>query len=254
MLVRYKWSVLRGSTIGTLIGIQPGAGADMASWISYATSKKFSKDPENFGTGHIEGIVEASSANNASLAGAWIPALVFGIPGDSITAIAIGVLYMKNMNPGPTMFTENPQNIAAIFLVFIIANLLLLPLGWLTVKAATKLLGVSRAILMPIILLFSITGSFAANNALFSVVLMAVAGIFAFGMEENGFPLAPLILGLVLGPMLEVNFVTSMIKSDDDPTVFFTRPIAMWLAAATCLILLWPLLRKAVGLLKSHRN
>ena len=254
MLVRYKWSVLRGSTIGTLIGIQPGAGADMASWISYATSKKFSKEPEKFGTGHIEGIVEASSANNASLAGAWIPALVFGIPGDSITAIAIGVLYMKNMNPGPTMFTENPQNIAAIFLVFIIANLLLLPLGWLTVKAATKLLGVSRAILMPIILLFSITGSFAANNALFSVVLMAVAGIFAFGMEENGFPLAPLILGLVLGPMLEVNFVTSMIKSDDDPTVFFTRPIAMWLAAATCLILLWPLLRKAVGLLKSHRN
>ena len=187
-------------------------------------------------------------------AGAWIPALVFGIPGDSITAIAIGVLYMKNMNPGPTLFTENPQNIAAIFLVFIIANLLLLPLGWLTVKAATKLLGVSRAILMPIILLFSITGSFSSNNALFSVVLMAVAGIFAFGMEENGFPLAPLILGLVLGPMLEVNFVTSMIKSDDDPTVFFTRAIAMWLAAATCLILLWPLLRKAVGLLKSHRN
>ena len=94
--------------LGTLIGIQPGSGADMASWMSYAMSKRFSKEPEKFGTGHVEGIVESGAANNSSLAGAWIPALVFGIPGDSITAIAIGVLYIKGLNPGPMIFVQQP--------------------------------------------------------------------------------------------------------------------------------------------------
>ena len=120
---------LRGSAVGTAIGIQPGAGADIASWITYAASKRFSKEPEKFGTGHVEGIIESGAANNSALAGAWVPALVFGIPGDSITAIAIGVLYLKNMNPGPTLFINNPQNVYAIFLVFILANLIMLPLG-----------------------------------------------------------------------------------------------------------------------------
>jgi TctA family transporter len=101
LLKKYRWALVRGSALGTVIGIQPGSGADMASWLSYAMSKKFSKEPEKFGTGHVEGIVESGAANNSSLAGAWIPAIVFGIPGDSITAIAIGVLYLKNMNPGP---------------------------------------------------------------------------------------------------------------------------------------------------------
>ena len=245
LLSRYRWPLMRGSTLGVMVGIAPGSGSDMAAWLSYAASKKFSREPEKFGTGHVEGIVEASASNNAALAGAWIPALVFGIPGDTITAIAIGVLYLKNMNPGPTMFTDNPQNIAAIFLVFILANLLMLPLGWFAIKAATRVLAVSRAALMPVILLFCITGSFASNNAVFGVAVMGVFGFIAFLMEENGFPVAPVVLGIVLGPMLERNFVTSMIKSDGDPFVFFTRPIAMWLAAATCLIVAWPVLRAA---------
>jgi len=108
LLKKYPWPLVRGSALGTIIGIQPGSGADMASWMSYAMSKKFSKEPEKFGTGHVEGIVESGAANNSSLAGAWIPAIVFGIPGDSITAIAIGVLYLKNMNPGPMIFVNNP--------------------------------------------------------------------------------------------------------------------------------------------------
>src|SRR6185369_11941517 len=98
---KYPVSILRGSTLGTIVGALPGAGADIAAWMSYAMSKKFSKEPEKFGTGHVEGIVEAGAANNSALAGAWIPALVFGIPGDSITAIVIGVLYIKGLNPGP---------------------------------------------------------------------------------------------------------------------------------------------------------
>ena len=105
---RYQWSLLRGSALGTVVGIQPGAGADMAAWMSYAMSKRFSKEPEKFGTGHVEGIVESGAANNSALAGAWIPALVFGIPGDSITAIAIGVLYLKGMNPGPVDLHQQP--------------------------------------------------------------------------------------------------------------------------------------------------
>jgi len=240
LLKKYPWPLVRGSALGTIIGIQPGSGADMASWMSYAMSKKFSKEPEKFGTGHVEGIVESGAANNSSLAGAWIPAIVFGIPGDSITAIAIGVLYLKNMNPGPMIFVNNPENIYAIFLVFILANIIMIPLGWLTVRVATKILRVARNLLMPTILLFCIVGSFAINNSVWGVVLILFFGVAAFVLEENGFPVAPAILGVVLGTMMEENFVTSMIKSDGDPLVFFTRPIAMWLAAGTFIILLWP--------------
>jgi TctA family transporter len=240
LLKKYRWPLVRGSALGTIIGIQPGSGADMASWLSYAMSKKFSKEPEKFGTGHVEGIVESGAANNSSLAGAWIPAIVFGIPGDSITAIAIGVLYLKNMNPGPMIFVNNPENIYAIFLVFILANIIMVPLGWLTVKVSTKILRVPRNILMPIILLFCIVGSFSINNSVWGVTLILFFGLVSFLLEENGFPVAPAILGVVLGTMMEENFVTSMIKSDGDPLVFFTRPIAMWLALSTFVILLWP--------------
>ncbi len=243
LLVRYPWQLLRGSVLGTVIGIQPGAGADMAAWMSYAMSKKFSKEPEKFGTGHVEGVVESGAANNSALAGAWIPAIVFGIPGDSITAIAIGVLYLKNMNPGPTIFINNPENIYAIFIVFILANIVMLPLGWLIVKLATRVLKVARNILMPVILLFCIVGAFAVTNSTLGVLLILCFGLLAFVMEENGFPVAPAILGVVLGKMLEENLVTSMIKSDGDPLLFFTRPIAMWLAAGTLLVLLWPVFK-----------
>jgi putative tricarboxylic transport membrane protein len=165
---------------------------------------------------------------------------VFGIPGDSITAIAIGVLYIKGLNPGPTLFVNNPQNIYAIFLVFIIANLIMLPLGWLAIKAARKVLSAPRNIVMPTILLFCIVGSFAINNTVFGVALILIFGLLAFVLEENGFPVAPAILGVVLGQMMEENFIKSMIKSDGDVTAFVTRPIAMWLAIGTFVILFWP--------------
>ena len=174
---RYKWQIVRGSALGTAIGIQPGAGADIASWITYAMSKRFSKEPEKFGTGHVEGIVESGAANNSALAGAWMPALVFGIPGDSITAIAIGVLYLKNLNPGPTLFINNPQNVYAIFLVFVLANLIMLPLGWLAIKIAKRVLRVPRDLLMPVILLFCVVGAFAINNTVFGVLLILVFGL-----------------------------------------------------------------------------
>ncbi len=245
---KYPVQILRGSALGTLVGALPGAGADIAAWMSYAMSKKFSKEPEKFGTGHVEGIVESGSANNSALAGAWIPALVFGIPGDSITAIVIGVLYMKNMNPGPSLFTTNPQNIYAVFLIFILANIIMIPLGIMCIKASQRILKVPRNILMPIILVFCVVGTFAINNTLFDVGVMLVAGLVAYLLEENEFPIAPAILGVVLGGMLEENFITSMIKSDGDLLAFFARPIAATLAVVTILVWITPplmaLLRK----------
>jgi TctA family transporter len=242
VLKRYWVNFLRGSGIGVVIGALPGAGADIAAWISYAVSKRFSKDPEKFGTGHIEGIVDAGAANNSALAAAWIPALVFGIPGDSITAIVIGVLYMKGMNPGPTVFLQNPQLIYAVFMIFILANLLMLPLGWAIIKSAKQVLRVPKNILLPMILIFCVVGSYAMTNSIYGIIIMLVMGVFAFLLEENDFPVAPIILGLVLGEMFEQNFITSMIKSDGSFLAFFARPIAAILGIATIgiwLIMLW---------------
>jgi putative tricarboxylic transport membrane protein len=246
LLRRHPVQALRGSMLGTAIGALPGAGADIAAWIAYGISKRFSRTPEKFGTGHVEGVIEAGAANNSALAAGWIPALVFGIPGDSITAIVIGVLYMKGMNPGPTLFLDNPQNIYAVFIVFFLANLLLLPLGWMTIKMAKNVLRVPRNILMPIILLFCVVGAYAINNSVFDIGVMLAFGILAYGMEANRFPIAPTILGLVLGGMLEQNFVTSMIKADGNPGAFFERPIAAMLGVATLLVWLSPLIIRAL--------
>lgn len=242
VLWRYRTNVLRGNVIGTAIGILPGAGADIAAWVSYAAGRKFSREPEKFGTGHVEGLVDAGAANNAALGGAWVPAMVFGIPGDSITAIVIGVLYMKGMNPGPTVFLERPELIYAVFLSFVLANLAMLPLGLVAIRSARQILRIPRRVLMPVILLFCVVGSFAINNTVFGVTVMLVLGVIAWIMEENGFPIAPAILGIVLGPLLEDSFITSMIKADGDLLAFFARPIAAGLGVVTLTIWFAPLL------------
>jgi putative tricarboxylic transport membrane protein len=140
---------------------------------------------------------------------------------------------MKNMAPGPTLFTTNPQNIYAVYLLFIVANLLMIPLGWWCIKVSKQILRVPRNVLMPVILLFCIVGTFAINNTPFDVGVMLLAGVAAYVMEQNGFPVAPAILGIVLGGMLEENFITSMIKSDGNVFAFFSRPIATTLGVLT---------------------
>ncbi|PWV97762.1 TctA family transporter [Hoeflea marina] len=241
-LIRRYWrQQLRGSSLGVVIGALPGAGADIASWMAYAVSRRFSRDPKKFGTGHLEGIVESTSANNAALGGAWVPALVFGVPGDSITAIVIGVLYMKGMNPGPTLFLQNPENIYAVFLIFIAANVLMIGFGWTAISIAKRILTVPRNVLMPIILVFCITGAYASNNGMFDVGVMLAFGILGYLMEENGIPIAPCILGLVLGELVESNFITSMLKSDGELLAFLQRPISLGLGIVTILIWCIPL-------------
>jgi TctA family transporter len=149
------------------------------------------------------------------------------------------------MNPGPMLFVNNPQNIYAVFIVFVLAQLLMLPFGWAAIKAAKSILRIPAALLMPLILLFCVVGSFAINNSLFGVIVMVVAGVLAFYMERWGFPVAPTILGVVLGTMLEEHFFSSLVKADGQFLVFFERPIAGVLGVMTLLIWLVPLWRRA---------
>lgn len=237
---KYKGGVARSGVMGTMIGALPGAGADIASWISYAVSRKLSRHPEKYGTGHVEGLVSASAANNAALSGAYIPALVFGIPGDTVTAIIIGVLVTKGITPGPDVFVEQGVLVNAIFMVFVLANLLLLPLGFLAIKGARRLLMVPTGILYPLILMFCIVGAFSANNSMFDVWVMLGIGLLGYYLMENGFPLGPLILAFILGPIIESNFMRSILKSNGDLLAFVDRPIAMVLAGLA--ILTWTLI------------
>lgn len=239
---RYQKQMWRGNVIGVLIGALPGAGADMAAWVAYATSKRFSAEKEKFGTGHPEGLVESGAANNSALAGGWVPALLFGIPGDTITAIAIGVLYMKGLNPGPTLFTEKASSMYALYIVFLLANLLMIPLGIAMIRASRHVLRAPRAAAMPLILLLCAVGAFAIGNNPFAIVIVAVFGIVGYMMERNGYPVAALVLGVVMGTMVEQNFVTSLIKSDGDILPFFERPVSSLLAALTIAALSWPAL------------
>jgi putative tricarboxylic transport membrane protein len=247
---KYQWPMWRGNIIGIIIGVLPGAGADMAAWVSYAMAKRFSKEPEKFGTGHPEGLVEAGASNNASLASGWVPSLLFGIPGDTITAIAIGVLYMKGLNPGPTLFTERASSMYALYIIFVLANIIMIPLGIIMIRLASLVLRAPRSAVMPVIVLLCAVGSFATGNNLFSVLLVGLFGVVGFVMERNGYPVAALVLGIVMGTMVEQNFVTSLIKSDGELLPFFERPVSAVLAAMTCAALLWPL---AVWILRRLR-
>lgn len=227
----------RSGVIGALVGMLPGAGADIGAWVSLAASKRASKTPGEYGEGSVDGISDATAANSSALAGTWIPALVFGIPGDSITAIVIGVLLMKNVNPGPDIFVEQAGLVYSIYVIFILANLVLLPVGLLAVKAGSRVVRVPKRLLMPIILLLCVVGAYAINSSNFDVGVMLAMGLLGFGLERFGVPLGPVVLGIILGPPLEERFIQILTASGGDPVAFFARPVAAALGV-TC-IALW---------------
>jgi putative tricarboxylic transport membrane protein len=239
---KYKSRVASGSFIGGGVGALPGAGADIAAWVSYAVTKNSSKNGHLFGRGkgHVEPIVGAASANNAGLGSAFVPTLAFGIPGDTITAILIGVLLVKGITPGPDLFTVQTDVLYAIYIVFILANLLLLPLGYLLIRCSSYVLRIPRPALMATIVAISIVGSFAINNGYLEIWIMLVMGVLGFLLEKARIPLAPVVLGIVLGPIVERNFIQSVIKTNWDLTQFFTRPISATLVVLTMLLLLTP--------------
>ena len=251
-VVRFRLNIARSSLLGTGIGALPGAGADVAAWICYAISRRFSKAPERYGEGSIEGIADGGSANNAAVAGAWTPALVFGIPGDSVTAIAIGVLLLKGLTPGPQIFDTDADLVNALFGSFLIANVAMLVSGALAVLAATLILRVPRNILMPLVLLASLVGGYAITNSVMAIWIILVLGLLGYVMEENGVPMAPAILGIVLGRIMEDNFMVSMLKAQGSFAAFFERDYAFVLGVAT--LALWAgLLVKAIAQARSPR-
>jgi len=233
VLRRYKLVALRSAAIGTFIGALPGAGADIAAWISYGVAKRLSKNPEEYGRGSLEGVVAATSANNAAIPGAWIPLLVFGIPGDSITAIVLGALLVHGLRPGPTLFQEHGALVMALFYAFIIASIMIIAIGYIAIRASSYILKVPRNILVPAIAVFSVIGAYAVNNSIFDVWIMLLLGISGYFLGRIGIPIPSIVLAIILGPLVEFNFITTLIKSDLNPLMFFSRPIAAVLAVLT---------------------
>jgi putative tricarboxylic transport membrane protein len=227
---------IRSSTLGTLVGILPGAGADIASWVAAAVSKRRSRHPQAYGKGSRECIADACAANSASLAGAWIPALVFGIPGDSITAIVIGVLYMKNLKPGPEIFETQGVLVFSLYLVFILANIVLLPVGLIAIRMGGWIMRIPRQILLPLIVLLCILGAYAVSGSLFDVLLMLAFGLIGLACERWKVSIGAMVLGMILGGPLEERFVQTLSGSDGSLMPFINRPLSAGLAAV-CLLL-----------------
>lgn len=242
LLWKQKKEIARGGIVGTLIGALPGAGADIAAWVTYAISKRFSRNPELFGKGSVEGVAGASSANNAALSGSYVPTLVFGIPGDSITAIVVGVLILKGIQPGPLVFTQSADMVNALYLIFLLSNIIMIPLGIMAIHAGRFAISMRDEMLYPIVLLLCIFGAYAVSNNVFELWVVLFTGVIMWVMLENGYPAAPLILGLVLGQVVEQNFMSSMIKADGDFLLFFARPVAGVLGVLTILVWLFPVL------------
>lgn len=253
-LSEFKWTIARSSVLGTLIGALPGAGADIAAWIAYAISRRFSKNPELYGKGNLEGVAAGGSSNNAAIAGAWTPALVFGIPGDSVTAIAIGVMLLKGLSPGPRIFIEQPELINTLFGSFFLANIVMLPMGFLAISLSTYILRVPRSIMAPIILLFSLVGAYAITTSVVAIWIVLGLGIVGYLMENNGIPLAPAILGIVLGKIIEDNFMVSMIKAQGNFLHFFDRQYSLILGVITVLLWLYLFIRMATEMISSRRK
>lgn len=221
-----KWIVLKSSLIGTCVGALPGAGADIAAWVAYGIEKKTSKNPEEFGKGSIDGVIAPTSANNAALGGTWIPALVFGVPGDSITAIVLGAMLMYGLRPGPLIFQQSPDLVKGIFAIALISQFFLIPIGLLGIKAYGRILMLPRNVIMVFVLIFSVVGSYSIRNSFFDIYIMLFFGVIGYMFENLNIPLAPMVLGIILGPMIEDNLRVGLIKTGGNYLPFLTNPIS----------------------------
>jgi len=221
-----KWILLKSSFIGTCVGALPGAGADIAAWVAYGIEKKTSKKPEEFGKGSIDGVIAPTGANNAALGGTWIPALVFGVPGDSITAIVLGAMLMYGLKPGPLIFRQSPDLVKGIFAIALISQFFLIPIGLLGIKAYGRILSLPRNIIMVFVLIFSVVGSYAIRNSIFDIYIMLFFGVVGYMFENLNIPLAPMVLGIILGPMIEDNLRVGLIKTGGNYLPFLTNPIS----------------------------
>lgn len=237
-----KGTILRSSFIGVLVGILPGAGGDIASWVSYNEAKRFSKNPEQFGKGSIEGVAASEAANNAVTGGSLIPLLTLGIPGSATAAVLLGGLMIQGLVPGRELFTQYGGITYTVILGFILANILMGVVGMLVARFMSNITMVSNKIIAPLVVILCVVGSFALGNNFFNVWVMIAFGLLGYIMRKTGFHPAPVVLGLILGPMTEKGFRQSLLLSDGNLFMyFFTRPLSVVLIILIVLALAWPI-------------
>ena len=240
-------AITRGSLLGFFLGILPGGGAVISSFVAYAVEKKISRHPEKFGTGVIEGVAAPEAANNAATGGAFIPLFVLGIPSNVAMALLLGALMIHGLQPGPFLLKQHPEIFWGTVASMYVGNAMLLVLNLPLIGLWVKLLKVPYKILFPMIILFCMIGAYSENNSAADVIVMLFFGVLGYLLRKYGYDLAPLVLAFVLGRQLEQAFRQSLILSDGSFTVFFTRPIsAVALALAIFLLAsaLVPILRK----------
>jgi putative tricarboxylic transport membrane protein len=225
-ITKYWKTILRSGLIGTGIGIVPGVGEDVAAWSSYAAAKRVSEEKELFGKGSIEGLMAAETGDNACVPGAISPVLTLAIPGSAPAAVLMAAMIIHGVKPGPMIMIENPQFVYDVVAMMLFATIGILIYGLVLTKALVQVLRVPQNFLIPIIFVLCVVGSFAIAGRMFDVYVMLIFGVIGFGLRHFGYPMAPLVLGIVLGDLLEKNLRRALILSDGDISPFFTRPIS----------------------------
>ena len=233
-----KMNIIRSSIIGTIIGIIPATGGNIASFMAYDQAKRFSKDPDSYGKGNHEGVIASEAANNGVCGGALIPMLTLGIPGDSVTAVLLGGLLIHGLTPGPAMFVEHYDVVIGIFTTMLVATIFMVLLQVVGIRIFVKVLTVPINYLSAALVVLSIVGSYALRANMFDVGLTIVLGIFGYFMARADFPVAPTVLGLVLGEMFEREFRLALRLSDGSISIFFTRPISLVIVLLAFVIIL----------------
>jgi putative tricarboxylic transport membrane protein len=246
-MLRMKATFIRGTLVGILVGIVPGAGATVSSFVAYGIEHQYGKNGKALGSGAPEGIVAAKSAATASVGGAFVPLLAMGIPGSGATAIILAAFLLHGIQPGPQVFVKSPELIHLVFATVFAATIGKCILGYFAIKPLCKVLDAPEAIISAFVVVFCFVGAFAQRNSLPDLYVMAVFGLLGYLFERFKFPLAPLVLGTILGPLAENNFMTTMVSFDNDWTVFFTRPISGVILALSIAGLLWPVARGALA-------
>ncbi|WP_455383614.1 tripartite tricarboxylate transporter permease [Salinispira pacifica] len=234
---RYWKTILRSGVVGTFIGAVPGVGEDVAAWVSYDMARRSSKDREKFGTGVVEGLIAAETGNNACVAGAMIPVLSLAIPGSAPAAVLLAAMLIHGVRPGPLIMVEFPQFVFQVVAMVLLASAAMMILGLSLVRLLVKVLLVPRTKLMPIIFTLCVVGSFAIQSRTFDIGVMVVFGILGYYMREMEYPIAPMVLGIILGDILDKNLRRALILSDGNILPFFTRPISLVLFLITVFVM-----------------
>lgn len=242
--LRYWSSFVRSSLLGTTIGALPGAGCDIAAFVGYNEAKRFSKHPEQFGHGNPEGIISPEAAKSGATAGAMIPMMTLGVPGDAVTAVMLNGLIIQGLQPGPLLFRDHAEVVYPIFVFILLANVFTCVTGLLSTRWLARIVLINKSILLPLICVLSVIGAYAIRFSLFDVFVAIGMGAVGYGMRCWGFPASPIVLALILGPMAESNLRRALMLPEAGISLFFTRPISGVLLVLAIVSIAWGLFRQ----------